>query len=234
MTIDVICGSGTYAFGQLCALCNCYADHLFEVVSSAARRVAYDFPFSLEPDERDQPFWCKEINHICAVLCRDYFLVRVTWSDRGGRLTLTNALGENSLHRIVGNGRRIWWLHFHVMAPSRIPQVYIHTSVRRRLELMQLILLPLTGALVQTKYGNIVWPSQRTTTGSNVSTWVKIAARSKDHRGPPFQGSSSIDFSSRKSREGRKMSKMLQYFRFDIIMCMLYLAYAVVTTDGRS
>ncbi|TGO22723.1 hypothetical protein BPAE_0157g00100 [Botrytis paeoniae] len=49
----------------------------------------------------------------------------------------------------------------------------IHTSVRRRLELMQLILLPLTGALVQ------MWPSQRTTTGSNVSTWVKIAARSK-------------------------------------------------------
>lgn len=44
---------------------------------------------------------------------------------------------------------------------------------------MQLILLPLTGALVQTKCGNIVWPSQRTTTGSNVSTWVKIAARSK-------------------------------------------------------
>ncbi|KAF7904694.1 hypothetical protein EAF00_002028 [Botryotinia globosa] len=55
----------------------------------------------------------------------------------------------------------------------------IHTSVRRRLELMQLILLPLTGALVQTKCGNIVWPSQRTTSGSNVSTWVKIAARSK-------------------------------------------------------
>lgn len=33
-------------FGQLCALCNCYADHTFEVVSSAARRVAHDFPFS--------------------------------------------------------------------------------------------------------------------------------------------------------------------------------------------
>lgn len=72
MTIDVISVDQVHMpFGQLCALCNCYADHLFEVVSSAARRVAHDFPFSVEPDERDQPFWCKEINQICAVLFRD-------------------------------------------------------------------------------------------------------------------------------------------------------------------
>lgn len=90
MTIDVISVDQVQMlFGQLCALCNFYADHLFEVVLSAARRVAHDFPFSVEPDERDQPFWGEESSHMCSVT--DFFAC-LTQSDRRRRLMLTNAL----------------------------------------------------------------------------------------------------------------------------------------------
>lgn len=76
----------------------------------------------------------------------------------------------------------------------------IHTSVRRRLELMQLILLPLTGALVQTKCGNSVAKAVYDHRIKNVcfDMGVRLQQDQKITEVRHFQGSSSKKFCSRK------------------------------------